>query len=233
MKTYPNEGLKKSILALAVLLLGISTASATIIHDTAPSWRGNPNTTYQAWGFDNDNSPADLDINVNPYGAPMATITGIDPPLGPPNFIPPNTYWKDYDNGHQGVWHVHNEPGDSIQIYIPNNPVPNPEKIIWLQMTYYASGETGAEPEYFTFPDNVSVDLVSKTLLDAHYYYHSIWEITIQPNPVEEWIIVQPRDCTLYCDEIVVDTICIPEPLSIVLLGFGGLLLPMRRFRAC
>ncbi len=222
----------KATLVSAFLLLGISTASAGIINDTAPLWRGDPGSTYQAWGFDNGNSPADLDVDANPFGTPTASILGVDPPFGPPDFVPPNTYWKDIDNGHQGVWHVHNEPGDLLRFYVPNNPVPNPQKKIWFQMTYYASGETGAEPEYFTFPDNVSISLISKTQLDEHYYYHAIWEVIIEPNPDEEWITVQPRDCTLYCDEVVIDTICIPEPTAIVLLGLGGLLFCLGRFRA-
>lgn len=216
------------ILAVCSLLAGLSTASATIINDVGPTWRGDPGTTYQAWGFDSDNSPADLDINLNPYGLPSATITGIDPPLGPPAFIPPNTFWKDDDNGHQGVWRLY---GDStLQLHIPNNPVQNDQKIIWFQMTYYASGTTGAEPEFFTYPDNVSVTQVSKIPVDANYYFHAAWEITIEPNPDEEWIILRPRDCTLYIDEVVVDTICIPEPASLVmLLGTSSLILFIRR----
>lgn len=217
-----------ALIVAGVLLASLATASATIINDAGPSWRGDAATTYQAWGFDNDNSPADLDINSNPFGFPTATITGIDPPLGPPDFIPPNTYWKDTDNGHQGVWRLY---GDStMQLYIPNNPVPNDQKIIWIQMTYYASGYTGAEPEFFTYPSNVSLNPLSKVQVDEHFYYHATWEITIEPNPDEEWIILQPRDCTLYIDEIVVDTICIPEPASLGLLfGTSGLIVFIRR----
>jgi len=211
------------------LFVGLSTATATIVNDIGPSWRGDDATTYQAWGFDNDNSPADLDVNFNPYGLPTATVIGIDPPATPPEFIPPSTFWKDDDNGHQGVWRLHNEPGDSIRFYIPNNPVENPQKKIWFQMTYYASAELGAEPEIFSFPDYAAVDLVSKVQLDEHFYFHAIWEITLEPNPPEEWISLKPRDCTLLIDEVVIDTICIPEPSSIVLLmGMSGLIVFVR-----
>ena len=83
--------------ALLVLLLISSMATATIINDIGPSWRGDAATTSQAWGFDNDNNPADLEAGwFNPYGIsdPTAEVIGVDPPLGPPDFIPPDTYWK-------------------------------------------------------------------------------------------------------------------------------------------
>ena len=119
---------------------------------------------------------------------------------------------------------------DYLQFHIPNNPVENPQKKIWFQMTYYASGTTGSEPELLSLPSNVSVNLISKIQLDEHYYYHAIWEITIEPNPDEEWIWVRPRDCTVYVDEVVIDTICIPEPASLGLLFVtSGLVAFIRR----
>ena len=52
----------------------------------------------------------------------------------------------------------------------------------------------------------------------------------IEPNPNEESIQIKPRDCTIYIDEIVIDTICIPEPASMaMLLGTSGLLAFIRR----
>lgn len=202
-------------------------ASASIINDDAPAWRGDDFTTYQAWGFDNDNSPADLNVDFNTFGSPTAEVIGIDPPFGPPDFVPPSTYWKPADNGHQGVWRLY---GDSfLRFFIPNNPNDNRAKIIQLQLTYYASGQAGAEPEIFTYPDNTSMVMTDKVKVDDNYYYHAIWEITIEPNPIEEWIALRPRDCTIYVDEAVIDTICVPEPITLCLLGLGGLVIRKKR----
>jgi hypothetical protein len=222
---------ERSLVALSVLLVLVSAVSATIINDTAPSWRGNVDTTTQAWGFDNDNNPADLEPGwVNPFGTsdPSAEVIGVDPPYGPPDFIAPDTYHIDSENGHQGLWRMY---GDSeLRIHIPNNPIANDYKEIWYQMTYYASGYTGAEPEFFVFPTETSETLISKIEVDpVNHYFHSIWSIIIEPNPDEEWITIKPRDCTIYIDEIIIDTICVPEPTTLVLLSFGGLSMLRKR----
>lgn len=229
LKLYFNcwrtEKMKKTfILVVAVLAAAFtSVVSATIINDTAPTWRGQPNTTYQAWGFDTAAAtPAVLEAGCdNDYGTPSLTINGVS------TGFPPVTYWKNTDNGHQGVWRMY---GDSYaQIFLPNVPVINDQKIVQLQITYYASGYTGADPELFVFSSpaytNLVVNQISKVQLDEHYYYHAIWEIVIEPNPYEETLYILPRDCTIYIDEIIVDTICIPEPATIAVLTLGGLLL--------
>ncbi|MHC4646467.1 MAG: PEP-CTERM sorting domain-containing protein [Planctomycetota bacterium] len=60
-------------------------------------------------------------------------------------------------------------------------------------------------------------------------YWNITYHIILEPNPASETIWVQPRDCTLYIDEIVVDTICTPEPGTLLLLGLGGMVLLRRR----
>ncbi|MCF7957746.1 MAG: PEP-CTERM sorting domain-containing protein [Phycisphaerae bacterium] len=201
-------------------------ASAAIMNDNPPAWRGDDFTTHQAWAFDNDNSPADLDVDFNPFGPPMAEIVGIDPPFGPPDFNAPNTYWKAVDNGHEGVWRLYGE--SFMRFFIPNNPRENDTKIIQLQLTYRAGGQVGAEPEIFTYPDNVSMVLQDKVQLD-NYYYHAIWEIIIKPNPDIEWLAITPQDNLIYIDEAIIDTICIPEPITLCLFGLGGLMLRKKR----
>ena len=110
-------------------------------------------------------------------------------------------------------------------LYLPNtdNTGPETSKEIWLQITYSA-GSIDRKPEFQTLPSYESFEYIQETVVDE-LYYHDVFKITLVPNPTEEWIAIIPRDCTLYIDEIVVDTICIPEPTTMCLLAFGGLLL--------
>lgn len=48
-------------------------------------------------------------------------------------------------------------------------------------------------------------------------------------DPVEEWMEQERGPSAIALDQIVIDTICIPEPATIALLGLGGLFLIRRR----
>jgi hypothetical protein len=50
----------------------------------------------------------------------------------------------------------------------------------------------------------------------------SIYDITIWPNPAEEWIAIKGD---ILVDELGIRTECVPEPATIGLLGLGGLAL--------
>jgi hypothetical protein len=57
-------------------------------------------------------------------------------------------------------------------------------------------------------------------------WWHSTYNLRIYPNPDFEILRI---DGTVMVDQIVIDTICIPEPAALILLAFGGLLLLRRR----
>lgn len=178
-----------------------------------PTWRGEASTTWQAWEFDNDTNPVTADDGFNPYGTAVATVFG--------DF--PYTRWKDIDNGHLGVWRFE----DWITVDVPNtdNTDPGTYKEIWIQITYSAG--YGRDPELFTLPEETTVETIAKTQLDD-YYWHGTYVVRIEPNPEFETIYIEPRDCTLYVDELVVDTRCVPEPASLLLLASCGLLIRRR-----
>ena len=213
----------KKLLVLCVFSLICSNAFATLTGlDTdvlEPTWRGQADTTLQAWSFDTDDNPAYLDpsLDMNPYGTPVAEV--FTPDTGP--F--PDTYWMAEDNSHDGVWTLYGS--DMLLLYLPNtdNTGPETSKEIWLQITYSA-GSIERKPKLQTDPAYQvgNLEEIQSTVVDE-LYYHDVFKITLVPNPIEEWIAIKPRDCTLYIDEIVVDTICIPEPATMCLLAFGGL----------
>lgn len=209
------------ILALAVVAIGaVASSSAEDLYP--PIWRTSPPgqdaTTHQVWEF--SQGPAGPhpnpvivppDIDNNQFGDPLASVYGEFP----------YALWKETDNGHQGVWRIE----DYIQLDVPNSPTPNDYKDIWLQVTYSAG--YGHAPLEVTQPFSASSEVVNLTQLDA-YYWHVTYHIRIEPNPAFESIYIQPRDCSVYIDEIVLDTICAPEPASALLLALAALLLRRR-----
>ena len=121
-----------------------------------------------------------------------------------------------------------------IGIDIPNDPTPRPLKLIRLQITY--DGGHAVDPSIPFWPwidvdssaDVVSVELVQEVVLDP-VFTHAVYDITLAPNPDEETVWIVPRYCQLYVDEIVIDTICVPEPATMSLLGVGAAVVMLRR----
>ena len=60
-------------------------------------------------------------------------------------------------------------------------------------------------------------------------YLHDTYSIILRPNPLLEEIDMFSIQCEIYVDEVVVDTICIPEPSMICLLSLGALIQLQKR----
>jgi hypothetical protein len=211
--------MRKLIFAGMLLLAGVAGATLTGLATdrVEPEWRGQANTTLQAWSFDTPDNPGLVTLDGNPYGTPSAEV------FVPDTDYPRQTYWMPSDSDHTGVWRIY---GDNyLMLYLPNTQVTGADsyKEIWLQITYSA-GSIDRKPQIQTLPEYAALDVVQSTVV-GNLYYHDIFRIILKPNPTEEWIAILPRDCTLYVDEIVVDTICIPEPATMLILGLGVVLL--------
>ena len=205
--------MKKVVAFFAVLVVALALNSAVADDFSPPQWRGDPHTTYQRWEFSTETTAPDdwsyLPVDYAPALTPPAlTVAG-------------SVLYKPEDMGEDGVWKFE----DWITIEIANFPEENDYKEIWMQMTYYASGppDVYAEVGEDTFWGTQVFEEASGN------YIHGIWQIIIEPNPASEVLFIAPRDCTTYVDEIVIDTICIPEPVTVCLLGLGALALLRKR----
>jgi hypothetical protein len=194
--------MKRWILVCLLMMIAFGSSGALTWADDLlpPPWtRGSDRTTYQDWTFSSGVNPIAPDVGIaNPYGIPEATVT--------------NGSWTQYFDNHVGVWDLGSN--SFIDVVIPNAP-DHPEwtKLLWTQLTWQ-----GDLP-------NVSVNgllgqLVETDPLPDTNWSHSTWLITLPNNPPTETLHITG---TTHLGEIVVDTLCVPEPSTIALLAMGGL----------
>ena len=213
-------------LIMLALILGLV---APVLADDLipPPWdRYIANSVYANWGFD---APADnyyvaedfwqLSIFDDPY---------IDTYYGDANWI---EQWE-------GRFGVLNPVGaDFPQIHLDNYDCYNPVKHIYLQITWWTDGMQGDRPlpgVWDAYSPHGDVQWSDPTLTDEFElgdgWWYSRWYIEIWPNPEWEWINLYPAwGEDMYVDQVVVDTLCIPAPGALALLGLAGLIRRRRR----
>jgi len=200
------------ILAVAVALFVAAPASAALWWNP-----GDPGSTHQEWTFDDADNPAAPEVDQNPFGTASATISS-----GP--YDPDPEWYADW-LGRQGVWQ-----GEEMNIWvgIPNRRLEEPYKEIWVEVIYDGTITAAEVSPYFpTQPAVVSITSLGSTITNINDDWKKIvmgWRV--EPNPYSEAICM---DFTGGVDSLTVDTICIPEPATICLLGLGCLLLRRRR----
>ena len=117
-----------------------------------------------------------------------------------------------------------------VSIWIPNNPDPNLVKKIFWQMTSDKSATpTGDRPT--TVPPGTGHPAPNPQIqhdASTWYTYNGLNEII--PNPDGEWLTFELVDST-NIEEIVIKTVCMPEPATLALLGAGGLGILLARRR--
>jgi len=207
--------MKRSKLLLTVVVGMLFVASQ--------AWAGlASNESYQAWDFTTNDNPAVPELNENHFnnGPPTATITSTvagDPPE-----------WLADTLGRDGVWTSKDRL--EVSLYIPNQEIRNPYKEIIVEIGYI--GEFNGSAPYTDPPGGVVAPPDSVVVVgpDGWTTRTDIWHI--EPNPDREWInyhwLVGDGE-VIALDYVNVYTICVPEPMTIALLGLGGLVLRRKR----
>ena len=204
----------------ALVVLALTATSATADDLVPPPWeRGAEGTTFQVWEFNTPDNPVPPDAVGNPFGDPFAIIIGSG--LDTAAFDP---LWLAEDGQHAGVWRTEGYVG----LWLPNDPIPRQWKHIWLQITYNAGNDYN--PLIQTEPQYLVMELINSQDAGGGYK-HDTYSIIIEENPAAEAVTILPPFCAIYVDEIVVDTICIPEPAAMALISLGGMFLLRRRRR--
>lgn len=213
-------------LALVVLTV-VAFATPALADDlNPPPWdRYGPTSTFSQWSFDTNGLAPEYiqpEVGYNPFGECYISV---------PN-APTYDYWMDSFEGRQGVWYI--APYDWVEIINDNDPTPRPLKEIYLQITWWAdpSGLNGDRPmpEFYATSGGSAFETTVELDLGGGWWY-TRWHATIEPNPPWEEIDLwsDGSGWEMYISQIVLDTICIPEPASFMLLGFAGLLTLRRR----
>jgi len=180
--------------------------------------RSDSGASYAEWGFDTGDNP----INPENYGIesgaalPEATITVTGDVHGDAG------YYETGFLGRDGVWH---SDLTEISLVMPNYPLPNEYKEVWVEV-----GFRGFLIDWGIDDPTSGVTFLGQNvefLPDGWKVLNIGWKIV--PNPASETIYMAFEDSGADLDYVTVDTICVPEPLSIFLLGLGALALRRRR----
>jgi hypothetical protein len=209
--------------AMVAAALVFASAATTFADDLSPPpWRGDPYSTVQGWSFATNLNPAPSDLV-------SIQVTGDTDPnqTGPMATMSPELSWLPGPSG-EGIWAAdHNENG-LIQFYLPNWLDFLPEKWLHVQVTYgYLGGPTVApHGQTITGFDNVvgpNIVVVGFPSINDNGINFLTEDWVIQPNP--DWEIYYLEvPMGSYVEQVVIDTISVPEPAAVGLFALAGLL---------
>ena len=220
-----------TLVAVILLALMSSSALADDVWGGPPEgqWvRGDPGSTWQHWNF-SDPTSSEPDEGQNEYGDPVSLfdesmwtwVSGLDP-LNPPG-DPVDGFHFDGQEGSIGT----------MIFQVPNQPKLNEIKKIFVQVTsskgpsgITALGFDSVGGGYTSGVFNTGRPLIQH--INGWYTYN--YGLTIEPNPEWEDIAIEfPFDTIV--DQVVIDTICTPEPATLTMMAIGAVALVRRRRR--
>jgi hypothetical protein len=202
--------MRKSVFMVVVLCLAAPGVVFGMAAQSLGWWtEGEPGTTHQSWDFTPD------------YVVPSGSGYTADPETV---FNPlPNRVAATISLFGSGTWDgaglITDDVGIFVNLEIPNYDDLNPYKEIWVDIGNSVAGNITISAT----PTNINFTyLVLPGQGDADFGFR-IW-----PNPEVEkigFVILAAPGVPAVLDYIHVDTICVPEPATMCLLGLGSLLL--------
>jgi hypothetical protein len=208
--------------SFSILLLMLSSLSSAGVYPIESI--NSSGSTTQTWRFStSDALPIVADEFSNPYGTPTITdiIEGV---------------WSDQKINRQGVWEAR-----SINFCIPNDTATVNDTKYRITMIWNVQATTSPTLRLYVGDILNTSPAVEADIIEDYYIPNSLWwkytvfEITTQPFasiPViyfEAEFLHLSKIVPIYVDEVIIDTITIPEPATLVLLGVGGLMLRKRK----
>ena len=205
--------MKKLTMTIAILLTLTLTAFAIDYWGGPPpgTWhRGDHQSTFQHWNFEDPGLVGPPEVVDNPYGDPWLEFVGAFE-FGeyecPPEMNP---------DGYVTGWHCIEEGGGSIIITIPNTEALDGAKLIFMQITSSKAPSDVSVIGHGSNPGGYTSSTWSTGLPHIQWpgpapfggsWYTYNYGLKIEPNPQSETIIIDVPYCTVI-DQIVIDTIC-------------------------